>query len=93
MQKCTWNWATESDWKDFVKNDRKRLDFSEETVGRTIDGNYSQWGLRKKWGAGQRKHKSSYRIQNHCEQSVKKMGIKGTAREGWEGNEERVIGN
>lgn len=48
MQKCTWNWATESDWKDFVKNDRKRLDFSEETVGRTIDGNYSQRGLRKK---------------------------------------------
>ena len=41
MQKCTWNWATGSDWKDLVKNDRKRLDFSEETVGRTIDGNYS----------------------------------------------------
>ena len=93
MRKCTWNWATGRDWKDFVENDRKRLDFFEETVGRTIDRNYSQWGLRKKWGAGLRKHKASYRIQNHCEQSVKKMDIKGTAGEGWEWNEEHVIGN
>lgn len=42
MQKCIWNWATGRNWKDFVENDRKRLDFFEDTVGRTIDGNYSQ---------------------------------------------------